>query len=279
MGSMQNHEWPSPENPNSQQRKIELLRREIEAAAKAVAVDHRRPWELLALRERARQHISQPGALEAWKDHDQSLGLSFPHQQYIRKALFRCEVSTPSPPSAETVGKVYAAFSSDEWKYLVADLDWSALEPLVSYLQTNEDALTQNQETRIKYGYVFDAAVRRRLTLKLSQGKWEITRISDPLWAAVWWERSRRRARQCLQRPSKRRSGMEMASDRAVAEALGYDPENRHKQVASWRKRMKEVHFERYVEKFGGNCSDYLLWVRNPRLHQKIQRLRKHREG
>jgi hypothetical protein len=43
MGSIQNHEWPSPENPNSQQRKIELLRREIEAVAKAVAVNRHCP--------------------------------------------------------------------------------------------------------------------------------------------------------------------------------------------------------------------------------------------
>ena len=72
---------------------------------------------------------------------------------------------------------------------------------------------------------------------------------------------------------------MEIASDRAVAEALGYDPDNTHKQVASWRKRMQDVPFEKYVEKFGGNWSDYLTWVRNPRLHQKIQSPRPHHEG
>jgi hypothetical protein len=86
MGSTSNHERPSPEDPNSTQRKTELLRRQIEAAAKAVAADLGLPWALLTLRERAQQYVS----LDAWRENDRSQGLPFPHQAYVRKELLRC---------------------------------------------------------------------------------------------------------------------------------------------------------------------------------------------
>ena len=69
---------------------------------------------------------------------------------------------------------------------------------------------------------------------------------------------------------SKHRTPAELRGSRAIAEALGYDPDNKHKQVAEWLDRMKELPFGEYVEKCGGDLSDYLTWVCRPRLHNKI---------
>jgi hypothetical protein len=98
----------------------------------------------------------------------------------------------------------------------------------------------------------------------------EVTPISDPLWAARWAEVG-------APPTSKHRTSAELRSPRAIAEALGYDPDNKHKQVADWLERMKVLPFEEYVEKYGGDLSDYLTWVCRPRLHNKIQSLRKKR--
>ncbi len=141
----------------------------------------------------------------------------------------------------------------------------------------NKDELTRTPKDWMKYGGVYDAAGTRRLVLKFRQGNWVGTPISDPLWAAAWWEMSRKHTRQGLPRPSKRRSWMEMASDRAVAESLGYDPDTMHKKVARWRKRMKNVSLEEFVAKFGGDWTDYLTWVYSPRRHSEIKRARKRR--
>jgi len=138
MGSTSNHERPSPEDPNSTQRKTELLRRRIEAAVKGVAADLGLPWELLTLRERARQYFSRPDVLDAWMEHDRSRGLQFPHQAYVFRELLRCgkeirkerkelsrrgKETTPSSPSEEIVREVYETYSRDEWKNLVTKLE------------------------------------------------------------------------------------------------------------------------------------------------------------
>jgi hypothetical protein len=292
MGSVPNHERSSPEGPSNTQRKRELLTREIEAAAKAAALSRGLPWELLALCEYGWQYVARPGVIGSWREYDRSQGQLFPHPAYIRKELLRhaealrerkeqgIRSSLPaelSPLLEKSVSAAYRAYSKDEWKDLITKLDHSDLRPLLLYLRDNKEALTPDRDSWIKYAAVYDAAGRRSMKLLFSQGEWVSTPISDPLWAAVWWELSRRRTREGIPRPSKRRSWMEMASDRAVAESLGYNPDNMHKQVAKWRKRMKDVPFERFVEKFGGGWTDYLQWVRDPNLYKKIQSLRKKR--
>jgi hypothetical protein len=51
-----------------------------------------------------------------------------------------------------------------------------------------------------------------------------------------------------------------------------------HKQVAEWLERMDELPFEEYTEKYGGGWSDYLTWIRDPRLHNKLQSVEKRRK-
>ena len=203
MGSVPNHERSSSEGPNITQRKTELLTQAIEAAAKAVAFGLGLPWELLALREYGRQYAARPGVLGEWRDYDQSQGNPFPHQAYIRKQLLKHvevlptrkeEGARPSPPSElspsleESVGVAYRAYSKDEWKDLIAKLDHTDLRPLLLYLRDNKDALTQGRGAWLKYGAVFGTAANRSMTLLFSRGDWEVTPISDPLWAALWEE-------------------------------------------------------------------------------------------
>ena len=95
MGSVPNHERPSSQAANNTQHKRELLNREIEAAAKAVALDLGLPWELWRLCEYGRQYAAQPGVLGAWMEYDRSQGHPFPHQTYIRKQLLEHAESPP----------------------------------------------------------------------------------------------------------------------------------------------------------------------------------------
>ena len=260
MGSVPNHEWPSSEDPNNTQRKTELLNQEIEAAAKAVALGCGFPWELLALREYGRQYVARPGVLGAWREYDRSQGHPFPHQTYIRKELLRYakalrarkeEGIQLSPPLEKSVSEAYRVYSKDEWKDLITKLDHTDIRPLLLYLRDNKDTLTQDPGAWLKYGAVFGAAANRSMTLLFSRGEWVATPISDPLWAALWEEVG-------APPTSKHRTSAELHGPRAIAEALGYDPENKHKQVADWLERMKEWPFEKYVEKCGGDLSDYL---------------------
>ncbi len=119
---------------------------------------------------------------------------------------------------------------------------------------------------------MFAAAAERSMILKYSQGKWVTTRISDPLFAALWEEVG-------APPTSKHRTPAELHRPRAIAEALGYDPDNMHKQVGKWLERMEELPFREYAERYGGDWSDYLTWVCRPRLHNKLQTLREQREG
>jgi hypothetical protein len=264
----------------------ELFDEYVRRAARKAACDFCLPWKLAGLSE-----SGKVGIWMAYRDQrDTELGL--PLERYVEscidrkiqmdaEAIHKSKMAgKDSLPPEESIGEAYRTFSKDEWDRLIARCNKDDLKVLLSYLNTNKEELTQSsEEDWPKYSRVYAAAAKRSMILRFSQGRWVATPISDPVWATVWRERSRKRTRQGLPRPSQRRSWMEIASDRAVAEALGYDPDNTHKQVASWRKRMQDVPFEKYVEKFGGNWSDYLTWVRNPRLHQKIQSPRPHHEG
>jgi hypothetical protein len=224
-------------------------------------------------------------------DHDDSHAYKFPHQTYISRELVRyAKASAPPAPSGETVREVYDAYSKEEWKDLIADLDRANLEPLLTYLQANEHELTRARgewikETddierrvrelaaaaRLKYSAVFGAAVTRSLILKYSQGDWETNPLHDPLWAALWKEIG-------APQTSKKRTPDESRRPRAIAEALGYDPDNIYKRVAEWLERMEELPFEEFVKRYGGDLSDYLTWVRRPRIHNKLQSREKRRK-
>jgi hypothetical protein len=124
---------------------------------------------------------------------------------------------------------------------------------------------------RLKYGVVFWAAVTRSLVLKYSQGNRKAIPLHDPILAWLWRHTG-------APQTSKNRTPAELRRTRATAEALGYDPDNMHKQVAEWLERMDELPFEEYTEKYGGGWSDYLTWIRDPRLHNKLQSVEKRRK-
>ena len=112
-----------------------------------------------------------------------------------------------SLPPEESIGEAYRTFSKDEWDRLIARCNKDDLKILLCYLNTNNEELTQNpEEDWPKYGSAYAAAAKRSIILRFSQGRWVDNPISDHLWATVWRERSRKRTRQGLPRPSQRRS-------------------------------------------------------------------------
>jgi hypothetical protein len=201
-----------------------------------------------------------------------------------------------SPPLVKSVSDAYRTYSKDEWKDLITKLDHAALRPLLLYLRDNKDQLTRAEVDQddiaqdepgdlirhvseratapwVKYGAVFETAAKRSMILLFSRGgDWKVTPISDTPWAALWNKVG-------APPTSKKRTPAELHGPRAIAEALGYDPDNMHKQVAEWLERMEELPFEEFVERYGGDLSDYLTWVRSPRLHNKIQSLPAKRHG
>ena len=90
-------------------------------------------------------------------------------------------------------------------------------------------------------------ARERRMVLKLSHPKAKLIGITDPFWDAHWQEKSRAKNLEGEPRPSERRSWSEMASERAIAEALskpGYTVTPY--QVKKWRERMEQEPFEEF---------------------------------
>jgi hypothetical protein len=198
----------------------ELFAEYIRHVARQCACDFCLPWKLGELRE-----LGKYGIISAIKEQrDTELGV--PLERYVEGCIDR-EIRTgaeailnskiagkDSLPPEETIGEAYRTFSKDEWDRLIARCNKDDLKILLCYLNTNKEALTQNsEEDWPKYSRVYAAAAKRSMILRFSQGRWVATPISDPVWATVWRERSRKRTRQGLPRPSQRRSWMEMASD------------------------------------------------------------------
>ena len=118
-------------------------------------------------------------------------------------------------------------------------------------------------------------ARERRMVLQLSHPKAKLIGITDPFWDAHWQEKSRARNLEGASRPSERRSWSEMASERAIAEALsepGYTVTPY--QVKRWRERMEQEPFE----EFEGDIDDYLLKMRDPAAYERLQRRREQGE-
>jgi hypothetical protein len=291
-----------------------IRRRQVAAyAARQVAYEFGLPWELLTLREHAWRYVSRSGVVAAWEDYDNNLALSPPSQAFISKELSRYATALRkrkeedpqrlpptelSPALEQAVGAAYNAYSKDKWKNIIPKLDYTDLRPLLLYLRDREGELSRARlpwmevtdgssppvleaeelyrlisesaaAVRSKYGVVFEAA-RRSMILLFSQGEWEGTRITDPFWAALWAEVG-------APPTSRQRTPAELHKPRAIAEALGHNPDNKHKQVAEWLERMDALPFHEYEEKHGGGPTDYLFWVCRPRLYNKIHSQRKKR--
>jgi hypothetical protein len=187
MGSVPNHKRPSGEDPNSTQRKTELLRQEIEAAAKAVAVSCGLPFELEALREAGAR-----GVVDALtKSNHETLGWTL--QQHARRYIYertlergkRLQREARSVPTAKCIKEALEKFSPQQWETLGASFE-EALYPLRSYLDDNKDELVQALGI-VAYNRILAAAIQRGMVLSLG---WAVKKnrkfvnISNPAYAA-----------------------------------------------------------------------------------------------
>jgi len=180
----------------------ELFAEYIRHVARQYAYDFCLPWKLGELRELGKRGILNA----AMERRDTELGL--PLERYVEGCIYR-EIRTAaeairkrkmasidSLPPGETVGEAYETFSKVEWERLIVRCTKEDLKALLSYLKTNEEELTQNPEDAWpKYSRVDTAAAKCSMILRFFQGEWVPTPISDPVWAAVWLQRSRKRTR------------------------------------------------------------------------------------
>jgi len=144
-------------------------------------------------------------------------------------------------------------------------------------LDANREELERSPNWKKKYEGVLAHAIKRNLVLLLSIPNLQVTDVTGPMWAATWRQHSRVKNLEGASRPSKRRSWMEMASDRAIAEALsqqGHKVDRR--KVGNWLKRMKQEP----LGEFDGNTYEYLLKMSNPKAYERHrERLRRVDEG
>lgn len=261
--------------------KDEQLEGWIEAAARRVACDLRLPWKLRELREHGRR-----GVAKAFKDPGRGSGLSFPQQiqrhisEEVRKGgksmrgQEEAQGGKRQLPTAERIKDALKTFSVEEWKDLIAEFEYKEVRKLGSYFKTPREEHEHGPE-RKKYERVDIFARERRMVLELSHPKAKLIGITDPFWDAHWQEKSRAKNLEGAPRPSERRSWSEMASERAIAEALsepGYTVTPY--QVKKWRERMEQEPFE----EFEGAIGDYLLKMRDPDAYERLRHRREQGE-
>ena len=261
--------------------KDEQLEGWIEAAARRVACDLRLPWKLRELREHGRR-----GVAKAFKDPGRGSGLSFPQQiqrhisEEVRKGgksmrgQEEAQGGKRQLPTAERIKDALKTFSVEEWKDLIAEFEYKEVRKLGSYFKTPREEHEHGPE-RKKYERVDIFARERRMVLELSHPKAKLIGITDPFWDAHWQEKSRAKNLEGAPRPSERRSWSEMASERAIAEALseqGYTVTPY--QVKKRRERMEQEPFE----EFEGDIDDYLLKMRDPAAYERLRRQREQGE-
>jgi hypothetical protein len=260
--------------------KKEQLEGWIEDAARRVAVDLGLPWKLRELREHGLRDVDK--ALRS----GQKSGLSFPQQiqRHINEEVRKGGKSMRGQekaqggkwrlPANERIKDALKTFSVEEWKGLIAEFGYKEARKLGSYLKAHREEHEYSPE-RKKYVSVDVFARERRMVLELSHPKAKLIGITDPYWDAHWQEKSRAKNQEGAPRPSERRSWSEMASERAIAEALsepGYTVTPY--QVKKWRERMEQEPFE----EFDGDIDDYLLKMRDPDAYERLRRQREQGE-
>lgn len=217
------------------------------------------------------------------------MGTSFPRYalRYINEETRRggkivraaedAKTANKTPPSEERVRDAVEAFSILEWVPLIAEFGREDLDPLSGYLGTHRGELERSPHWEKKYKSLIAHTIQRYRELLLSHPNLQVTNVTGPMWAAVWHQVSRTKAREGAPRPSKRRSWMEMASDRAVAEALsqcGHKVDRRD--VKKWRERRKQEP----LEDFDGDAFEYWLKISDPQAYERHrERLRRAQEG
>jgi hypothetical protein len=261
--------------------KKEQLEGWIEDAARRVAFDLGLPWKLRELREHGRR-----GVANALNGPSRGSGLPFPQQiqrhitEEVRKggksmrAQAQAQGGKRQLPTDERIKDALKTFSVEEWKDFIAEFEYKEVRKLGSFLKAHREEHEHAPE-RKKYVSVDIFARERRMVLQLSHPKAKLIAITDPFWDAHWQEKSRARNLEGAPRPSERRSWSEMASERAIAEALsepGYTVTPY--QVKKWRERMEQEPFE----EFDGDIDDYLLKMRDPAAYERLRRRREQGE-
>ena len=249
----------------------------IEDAARRVACDLQLPWKVRELREHA-----QRGVAKALRDPGRESGSSF--SQRIRRHISEetrkggksmrdreeAQGGKRPLPTDERIKDALEIFSVEEWKGLIAEFGYKEARKLGFYLKAHREEHEHSPE-RKKYRSVDIFARERRMVLELGHPKAKLIGITDPFWDAHWQEKSRAKNLEGAPRRSERRSWPEMASERAIAEALnepGYTVTAY--QVKKWRERMAVEPFE----EFDGDIDDYLLKMRDPAAYERLRRRR-----
>ena len=260
------------------------LRQRIESAAIQVAIEFRIPWRLSELRERGRHGVSRARAV-----CDERLGLPFPQfaWRYIcdttRRGgeLMRVEEDTESakrtPPSEGCIRDALETLSKKQWIPLIAEFGREDLDLLRGYLDANRGELERKPDWEKKYKSILARAIERNIVLILSLPNLQVTDITGPMWAATWHQHSRAKALEGAPRPSKRRSWMEMASKRAIAEALSQQGRTvDRRDVGKWVEHIKLEPFE----EFDGDAYEYWLKMSDFKAYERHrERLRQAGEG
>jgi hypothetical protein len=256
----------------------------IKHAAKEVAVEFRLPWRLSNLQESGWDGVSQ-----AKHSYDQRLGLPFPRYawRYIYAATqgegkrMRKKEDTEGaklpPPSERCIREALENFSKELWIPLIAEFGREDLDLLRNYLDTNRVELARSPNWKKKYEGVLAHAIQRNIFLGLSVPNLQMTNVTGPMWAATWYQNSRAKNLEGAPRPSKRRSWMEMASDRAIAEALSQNgPKVDRRDVKKWLERIEREPFE----EFDGDAYEYWLKMSDTKAYERHrERLRRAGEG
>lgn len=261
------------------------LARRVEVAAKEIAVQFRLWWRLSDLRMHGWN-----GVREAKTKHDERLSTPFPRfaLRYINEEtrrgadkIMRTQKDTKpanrTPPSEERIRDALETFSILEWVPLIAEFGREDLDLLSHYLLTNRGELERSPDWEKKYKGLTAHAIQRNIDLLLSHPNLRVTNVTGPMWAEVWRQYSRAKNLEGAPRPSKRRSWMEMASARGVAEALsqhGHKVDRR--KVEKWFERIDLEPFE----EFAGTPYEYWLYISDPEAYKRHrERLRSAREG
>ncbi len=181
------------------------------------------------------------------------------------------------PPSEGSIRDALETISKKQWISLIAEFGREDLDLLRGYLDAYRGELERKPEWEKKYKGVLAHAIVRNIVLMLSVPNLQVTDVTGPMWAATWYQHSRAKALEGAPRPSKRRSWMEMASKRAIAEALSQQGRKvDRRDVANWFERTEREPFE----EFDGDAYEYWLKMSDPKAYERHrERLRPAGEG
>jgi len=156
--------------------------------------------------------------------------------------------------------------SKKQWIPLIAEFGREDLDLLRGYLDANSGELERKPDWEKKYKGVLAHAIERNIILMLSVPNLQVTDVTSPMWAVTWHQYSRAKVLEGAPRPSKRRSWMEMASKRAIAEALSQQGRKvDRRDVGKWFERMEREP----LEEFDGDAYEYWLKMSDPKAYER----------